>query len=529
MQEDVVRLRYLMQLVDTAITDDSDEDTRRVLEQLESELQLIDARVLPWAAISHQLKGCTNILPDHSILVQLKDILSSWLPASASSSSCSSFGSMLQSYDHEVDAARPEDAPGGSDFYLNCFERKPYQSRDSEQGGQFWNDPVNKPGGRISSTKFRGQRKLLLMELEFLASCSVPGDIVVYIGAAPGHHIPLLSKYLFPELIFVLFDPAPFAFDDEGQDMKNVTIINDFFNWSYLNVLKTIKYRILFISDIRRIQNDEETISEDMRNQALWHMSLNPKASLLKFRLGWYPGVSLYLSGDLLLQPYAPLRSTETRLFIQRPDRGEKHHFRVYDNIEYMERCYFFNTEYRFKDSGASPGGRRQMHWDEKRESQIMTNLLKRYTERPLEQPNILEAFSTGEKTAWVVSFQSCVDKLFSSFCNMAVDFIPKTYHSRVDLLGLLKEVSSRDFREINLKYQNELFLDTLTAVGLLSVRPSCRTKKRVRFAENYSDIEESTISSTTSAVGWIQVSSPSVSDDFHCTTSTSTSGCFDF
>ena len=55
-----------------------------------------------------------------------------------------------------------------------------------------------------------GQRKLLLSEIEFLTKFSVPGATVLYAGAAPGTHTLYLIE-LFPELKFVLVDPAPFS------------------------------------------------------------------------------------------------------------------------------------------------------------------------------------------------------------------------------------------------------------------------------------------------------------------------------
>src|SRR5205085_2868428 len=58
-----------------------------------------------------------------------------------------------------------------------------------------------------------GQRKLFLAELAFfnlfLDFKAVPQPQVVYAGAAPGNHIPLLAS-LFPAMTWHLYDPAPF-------------------------------------------------------------------------------------------------------------------------------------------------------------------------------------------------------------------------------------------------------------------------------------------------------------------------------
>lgn len=62
----------------------------------------------------------------------------------------------------------------------------------------------------MKSVAHWGQRKLLLAEVEFLTQHAQPGITCVYAGAAPGTHIEFLAQ-LFPEVQFVLVDPAPFA------------------------------------------------------------------------------------------------------------------------------------------------------------------------------------------------------------------------------------------------------------------------------------------------------------------------------
>ena len=70
--------------------------------------------------------------------------------------------------------------------------------------------PYRRRRGELKSVAHWGQRKLLLAEIEFLARHAQPGVICVYAGAAPGTHIEFLAQ-LFPEVQFVLVDPAPFA------------------------------------------------------------------------------------------------------------------------------------------------------------------------------------------------------------------------------------------------------------------------------------------------------------------------------
>lgn len=53
------------------------------------------------------------------------------------------------------------------------------------------------------------QRKLLMSDILFLTNYGEQSDIVVYVGAAPGLHIPFLSS-LFPTHTFILIDKDPF-------------------------------------------------------------------------------------------------------------------------------------------------------------------------------------------------------------------------------------------------------------------------------------------------------------------------------
>src|SRR5437868_821867 len=70
-----------------------------------------------------------------------------------------------------------------------------------------------KAGSKCKLCSPWGQRKLLLSEIEFLTiywnAQEIPDPIVVYVGAAHGNHIPLLSE-MFPSFEFHLYDPAKF-------------------------------------------------------------------------------------------------------------------------------------------------------------------------------------------------------------------------------------------------------------------------------------------------------------------------------
>lgn len=156
-----------------------------------------------------------------------------------------------------------------------------------------------------------GQRKLLLAEIYFLSKYAA--ETVVYAGAAPGDHIPALAK-MFPGRQFILYDPREFSAKILAG-IKNIAV-----NRAEFTNEDAQKYQgknVLFISDIRTSDSSDGKIAEDMELQKQWHEIINPAASLLKFRLPYASGKKIqYLRGDILIQPWAPHTSTETRLIV---------------------------------------------------------------------------------------------------------------------------------------------------------------------------------------------------------------------
>lgn len=190
-----------------------------------------------------------------------------------------------------------------------------------------------------------GQRKLLLSEIEFLNEYSSAGDNIIYVGAAPGTHIPFLSS-LFPELTFLLFDPAEFSINESSK----VKIFREFFTDSVAEKYKG--QNVLFISDIRSVsytissdQEVEDAVRRDQTMQMNWVKTLEPKSSMLKFRLPWkgksnnYTDYTDYLDGLIYLPIWGPITTTETRLIV--PDYRKN---KMYDNSKYEEQMIYFNT-----------------------------------------------------------------------------------------------------------------------------------------------------------------------------------------
>ena len=225
-----------------------------------------------------------------------------------------------------------------------------------------------------------GQKKLLLSEIQFLTNVckklntkSLKDYAVVYAGAADGFHFPILYN-LFPELIWILYDPAKFSKESYMHPQKEkVKIFNQFFTDD------TIKHaqqnaenrKILFISDIRVTPKDEQ-VYVDMINQARWGTSIGADFMLLKFRLPYNePDTfkpinivdlklnknfinnndliaknTIYLKGDVFLQLYHPQYSTELRLFVEK-NTNNKYDLQNYDYIEIENKIFNYNTEIR--------------------------------------------------------------------------------------------------------------------------------------------------------------------------------------
>ncbi len=233
-----------------------------------------------------------------------------------------------------------------------------------------------------------GQRKLLFSEIEFYNLVSqkynLKDCIVVYVGSGEGVHMSFIFD-LFPDLDFILIDPVkslckhPFM-----KNKEKVIQINEYYtDHSYKKILELNKKnkKILFMSDIREEASEKE-IWSDMLQQQLWCIQLNSIAYLLKFRLPWITedfnfndfdyllplssekskydfkekdkGIK-YLKGDIYLQIYPPVKSTETRLIHIR-DNDEKFTFYKYDPKFYEDQMFYFNTKsrlqsFKYKDS----------------------------------------------------------------------------------------------------------------------------------------------------------------------------------
>lgn len=216
-----------------------------------------------------------------------------------------------------------------------------------------------------------------MSEIEFLTLFAAPGKTVVYAGAAPGTHIAFLSD-MFPEIKFILIDPAPFTVTSNDK----IEIIQSLFTDEMATDLGTKYPGLLFISDVRSVDwelhNDkevEEKVKNDMQMQQQWHLCLKPERSMLKFRLPWDAGSTTYLDGDIYLPVWGPVTTTETRLITKKNSTAMKR----YDNKKYEQQLFYFNTVMRpslYKHNYNGEGI--DYCYDCRAEVAIITNYLKR-------------------------------------------------------------------------------------------------------------------------------------------------------
>lgn len=210
---------------------------------------------------------------------------------------------------------------------------------------------------RVTKTLLHwGQRKLLMSEIEFLTryTADTPAGArtrVVYVGAAPGHHIPVLLE-MFPAVDFTLYDSENFNRDLVSRGDRRVTIVKRYFTDSdarsfHPNNKREKRSEVLFISDIRAlkygskhsISHNSAAINENMETQNRWRLLMDPKASLLKFRLNWDDNKTVYPNGILTFPVWGKRDTTECRLMVE---RGEED--REYDNRHHEGQMAYFNT-----------------------------------------------------------------------------------------------------------------------------------------------------------------------------------------
>lgn len=192
-----------------------------------------------------------------------------------------------------------------------------------------------------------GQLKLFLSTLQFLLYYA-PKDRdvhVVYPGSAPGNNLLYIID-LFPQCIWYLIDPQEqkgFTFNQKLFNHPNVAYIKqDYFTADIIKQIKPMiknKYTLL-ISDIR-LTTDDTSIDRDNRLNESWIKKLKPDYAQVKWRIPFDDTGEKYrfYDGQIYLQMYAPISTTETRLVIDCKKLKRK----TYNNKKYEGDMYYFN------------------------------------------------------------------------------------------------------------------------------------------------------------------------------------------
>jgi hypothetical protein len=196
-----------------------------------------------------------------------------------------------------------------------------------------------------------GQLKLMLTEIWFLNHVQkqrcLTGDKrrirFIYAGAAHGFHLAFLSK-MFPDVEFDLYDPGHFKI----LPIKDkINIINDLFLDKYVEKYTNHDEEYYLLCSDIRMKPTEESIKRDQELQLSWWKKIKPEWTMFKYRLPYDSrGVTEYPDGHILIQPFPPKNSTETRIIIEKDAvmkdwSDEKYEKQLYHHNNHMRDLHY--------------------------------------------------------------------------------------------------------------------------------------------------------------------------------------------
>lgn len=216
-----------------------------------------------------------------------------------------------------------------------------------------------------SDIKKNGQMKLLINEIRFL-SCDVEIHnlennkfILLYIGSGKGYHIPILiDMYKKYDIIWVFYDPVGHCrkLSDLHND-KTIFVRNKYFLEEDIEEFKNKNRQILFISDIRTVDEDKsEPTTKNLYNDYVLQNNilekLKPDFSLLKYRVPFIDDWDNTLEflkpkGKEYIQSFTKNDSCEFRIFLSS--------IVIYEKLNevalktYEDKFYWYNTNYRIE------------------------------------------------------------------------------------------------------------------------------------------------------------------------------------
>ena len=135
-----------------------------------------------------------------------------------------------------------------------------------------------------------GQLKLFLTEVEFLTKVlelkPTKKIVMVYAGAAPGHHTKYLQG-MFPDIRFELYDPNDFAIENDKMINIHIQFFTDKDAEHWRDTAAKEDLFLVFCTDVRTEPATEENVKRNMAMQLKWWQIMNPELSMFKFRLPW--------------------------------------------------------------------------------------------------------------------------------------------------------------------------------------------------------------------------------------------------
>jgi hypothetical protein len=140
------------------------------------------------------------------------------------------------------------------------------------------------------------------------------------------------------------------------QDTSPTLIISDIRLYAYQKIIGFFQSNNLELNNLQAVKyiNSKLAITDynrDMKLQEDWFLNTNSSYGLLKFKLKSSREFEInlqkkYLDGEIILQTWAPVSSTETRLFVK-PKREPVAYYNIYG---YEKSLRFFNSELRLSD-----------------------------------------------------------------------------------------------------------------------------------------------------------------------------------
>ncbi len=261
-----------------------------------------------------------------------------------------------------LDWKNPKNSPHVSQTWL-VAEGKYYRSEPASTYDRVINNDAPKKEYRRRTDEHKSvvgwaARRMFLETVEFLTTIKKQRivrkkkerDIVLYSGAAPGHHVNILCGWFRKDFDFVVFDWRKL----ELTTRENLTIRQESFTDK---IAKEYENKgVIFVCNTLvnngKFDYDEKNIKNAMELQKCWCDVLKPKIALLDFRLPWSRGETEFFEGTIRYPVWGQPSGMDCRIEVVFPKSVdsdgvvtyEKPKIKKYDHKIHEERMFHFNT-----------------------------------------------------------------------------------------------------------------------------------------------------------------------------------------